>query len=213
MGRGRSKTSGGATGGLSEDNIVNTTSLVSEREGFQTEVDAILDVAKDVSEQYGITAVDLQVATLKGRSARSTLAYYDSSGNLAINKNYFDSGAMDKAYDSCIKQGFHPGRGNKSGLEATAAHEMGHRLTDVAGQRKGYGMWSIDKVSNEIVSQAKQRLGAKTIDEVKKGISGYGQKNNAEAIAEAFSDVYCNGRKASRSSRAVVSVLNEFLGR
>lgn len=210
---GRGATAGGATGGLSGTNITGTESLVSMRESSGKEVDEVLNVARDVERDYGVTVTELQVATIGGRQGASVMAYYDVSGNLAINETYFDAKKMDAAYDSCVKSGFHPSRGNKTGLEATTAHELGHRLTDVAGEKAGDGKWAIDKTSNSIIAEAKRRTGAKSVEEVRGNISGYAKQSNAEAIAEAFSDVYCNGNKASRSSRAVVEVLNEYLRR
>lgn len=210
---GRGSTSGGATGGLDGANILGTESLVSARESNPQEVDEVLSVARDVRDQYGVTVEELEVADIGGRKGGGTMAYYDSNGNLAVNRKYFDANKMNQAYDACVDSGWHPKRGNKSGLEATAAHEYGHRLTDVAGQKIGNGAWSLDKTSNQIMSEAKNRLGAKSVEDVRKGISGYGQSSNAEAIAEAFADVYCNGRKASKASRATVGVLNEYLRR
>lgn len=212
-GRGSSSGGGGASGGLNPANILGTESLVSAREGRTSEVDQILNVARDIENQYGVTVTELQVADIGGRQGSSVMAYYDEAGNLAINQKYFDSAKMDAAYDACVRSGWHPSRGSKTGLEATAAHEMGHRLTDVAGQKAGYGSWAIDKTSNEIIAQAKTRTGARSVDAVRSGISGYGKSSNAEAIAEAFSDVYCNGNRASRESRAVVNILGEWLRR
>lgn len=210
---GRGASSGGGTGGINVANIGATSSLVSMRESNPQEVDQILNVSRDVRDEYGVTVRDLEVAEIKGQQGASVMAYYDNEGNLAINQRYFDSAKMDAAYDRCVSSGWHPSRGTKTGLEATAAHEMGHRLTDVAGQKAGNGEWALDKTSNQIIAQAKQRLGAKSVGDVRKGTSGYGKSNNAEAIAEAFSDVYCNGNRASRESRAIVGVLEEFLRR
>ena len=207
---GRGSTSGGATGGLSGGNIIGTDSLVSMRETKPEEVDQVLGVARDVRDQYGVTTTDLEVAQIKGGA---TMAYYDYEGNLAINENYFDAKQMDAAYDACVASGFHPSRGNKTGLEAVTAHELGHRLTDVAGEKLGDGKWALDKTSNTILAEAKKRLGAKSVEDVRKGISGYGRSDNAEAVAEAFTDVYCNGSKASKESKAVVTVLDEFMRR
>ena len=204
---------GGASGGLDMSNIRGTDSLVSAREGSQNEVDQILGVSRDIEREYGVTVTELQIADIGGRQGARVMAYYDTAGNLAINQKYFDANKMDKAYDRCVDKGFHPPRGNKTGLEATTAHEYGHRLTDVAGQKAGYGEWELDKTSNAIIAQAKQRIGAKSVADVRNKISGYGKSSNAEAIAEAFSDVYCNGNKASRASRAVVGVLEEWLRR
>ena len=62
-------------------------------------------------------------------------------------------------------------------------------------------------------SEAKKRLGAKSVDSVRSKISGYGKSSNAEAVAEAFADVYCNGKKASKESQTVVNILSEYLRR
>lgn len=207
---GRGSTSGGVTGGLSGGAILGTDSLVSMRETNPREVDDVLSVTRDVRDRYGVTVTDLEIADIRGGG---TMAYYDSQGNLAINRAYFDSDAMNKAYDSCVASGFHPSRGNKTGIEATAAHEMGHRLTDVAGQKAGDGEWALDKTSNSIIAEAKRRMGAKSVEDVRKSVSGYARSDNAEAIAEAFSDVYCNGNNASRASRTIVGVLDEWLRR
>ena len=42
-------------------------------------------------------------------------------------------------------------------------------------------------------------------------ISRYATESNAEAIAEAVSDVYCNGNKARAESLAIVSVVDKYL--
>ena len=207
---GRGSTSGGATGGLNGSNVIGTESLVSMRETHPQEVDDVLSVAGDVRDQYGVTTTDLEVAQIKGVG---TMAYYDFGGNLAINESYFNAKAMDQAYDACVQSGFHPGRGNKSGIEAVTAHELGHRITDVAGMKAGDGNWALDKTSNSILAEAKKRLGASSVDSVRAKVSGYAKSSNAEAVAEAFADVYCNGSKASRESTTIVNILNEYMRR
>ena len=210
MGRGRSGTSGGASGGVNPNNIVSTTSLISERGDKTTEVDDTLAVLRSVSERYGVELNDVQVAVLKGKDT-NVLGYYDNGGNLAIGANYFDSAKMDAAYDRCIKSGFHPRRGSKSGMEAVVAHEMGHKLTDVAAQKMGLGNWNLDEAANRIVREAAKTTGKRT-QAVRSAISGYASGRNAEAVAEAFADVFCNGNRARRESRAVVDALNKVLG-
>lgn len=201
---------GGGTGGISGADIVSTTSLISERERQKTEVDSVLHVLYDIEKEYGVTVSDVQIATLRGRSANSVLAYYDASGNLAVNTNFFDSKKMNAAMDNAEKSGWHPPRGGKSGLEAVAAHEIGHTLTDVAAQKAGMGAWQLDQVSSKIVRQAAKSQGVK-VGELRAKVSGYGKTSNAEAVAEAFADVYCNGKKASAASRAIVGELNKYL--
>ena len=211
-GRGASSTSGGATGGLDMGHIISTRSLVSERGASQKEVDDVLGVMSDVEEKYGVRINDAVVSKLDLKGS-TTMGYYDAGGNFGINEKFFDSARVDRAYDRNIESGFHPKRGNKSGTEALAAHEMGHAVTDEAARRAGLGDWQLDAVSNKIVGRAKSKLGAKSTSDVRKGISGYAQESNSEAVAEAFADVYCNGSNASAESKAVVAELDAYFRR
>ena len=210
---GRGSSSGGGGGGNTGGNInvLDTTSLLSAS-GKNSEINSVMSAVKKVSDDYGVDMSDLRIAKLDKKD-QGVMAYYDASGNLAVNETYFNSKAMNSAYDGSVKSGYHPSRGNKSGLEAVASHELGHALTEEAGRKLGYGDWQLDKVSNDIVKTAKKNLGFKSTSDVRKKISGYGQKSNAEAVAEAFADVYCNGKKASNASQAVVNALNGILGR
>lgn len=210
-GRGSSSTRGGATGGVSGGKILSTTSLISARETKQAEVDQVLTTLRTVAEQYGQDLNDVQLAKMAPGS--SAMAYYDSQGNLAINEAYFDGKTMEAAYDMCVKSGFHPPRGSKTAMEAVAAHEVGHHLTEIAGMRKGYGTWQLDRVSTDIMRDAASRLGLRGASTLSAKISGYAKDSHAEAVAEAFADVYCNGDRASAESRAVVEVLGEYLRR
>lgn len=196
---------GGGGGG----NAISTTSMISEREGKRAEVDQALRVMRDIQDRYGVNVSDAEVAIMDARGS-STMAYYDQAGNVAINNAYFDAAKMDAAYDRCIQDGFHPSRGNKTGIEAAIAHELGHRITDVVGEKMGLGSWELDKASSTILKQAKKSLGYDKIYNVAEKISGYAKQSPAEAIAEAFSDVYCNGGKAKKESTAIVNVINTY---
>lgn len=205
-GRGASS-GGGATGGLSGADILDTRSLISEREGNQALVDETLAVFSDVYDEYGSQVEDIQLATLKAGS--NALAYYDANGNIAINEQYFNSGAMDAAYARCVASGFHPSNGSKTAMQAVVAHELGHKLTADVGAKLGQaGFSNIDSAATHIVNQARGKTSAKAF---RAKISGYAKKNDAETVAEAFSDVFCNGSKAKSESRAIVNVLNGYL--
>lgn len=206
---GRGSSSGGGGGGTSGSNVtvLDSTSLISEREGKQTEVDATLRVLKAVEDRYGVNLNDVEVVTLAKKNFR-TMAYYDAGGNLAVNTNYFNSERMNGAYDSCVASGFHPPRGNKTGLEAVVAHEMGHKLNHVAG---GNDWDRLDATADAIVREACRNAGYRNQTRLfRSKISGYASRNNAEAVAEAFADVYCNGNNASKESRAIVTALNKY---
>ena len=211
---GRGASSGGSAGGGGSGsggsvNPLSTTSLISAREDQRTEVDQSLTVFRDVESRYGVRVYDIQLAQLGPKDA-GTLAYYSSGDNVAINQAYFDAAKMDKVYDRSVQSGFHPSRGNKSGIEAVTAHELGHKLTQQIGVNNGEGAWAVDKVAGRIVSRAARDAGYKNQAQLRAKISGYGKMNNAEAVAEAFADVYCNGAKASRESRAIINVLNSY---
>ena len=210
-GRGSSSGGGGRFGrggGVKQGDIMKTTSLISARERLQSEVDQVLTVGKDVYNQYGV-APDYDIAQLK-KGGIGTLAYMTAGGNLAVNETYFNSKAMNKVYDESVKTGFHPKRGNKTGLEAVASHEMGHFITSQVATKLGMSSSDFEKASGKILDQAKKKAGYSKAYDMAKKISGYATHSKAEAVAEAFADVYCNGGKAKKESHAIVDVLNSY---
>lgn len=202
---GKGSWTGGGT--LSPSDIVSTTSLVSAREGKQTEVDETLQAFRDVAEEYGYIIDDIQLATLKGKGV-TTMAYYDGS-NIAVNKSYFDKARMESAYTGCVEIGFHPSQGNKTALQAVASHELGHALTDAVGSK----MTGIKgDTATAILKEAKKQGKLKgNLAYIASKISGYAKASPDECIAEAFADVYCNGTKAHKESQSIVSVMNKYL--
>lgn len=215
MGRGSS--SAGGSGNINPNDVKSTYDMISNRGANPQGTDEVLSVARDIVDMYGDRVAlpgTFQVAQMK-KSGSRTMAYYDTEGNIAVNEKFFDPVVMNSAYDDCVSAGFHPSRGNKTGLQATAAHEYGHALADLVAKKMGKDIYG---ASDEIVNEARgvlaSRIGKKgrtRTSDLQKMISGYAEKNNAETIAEAYSDVYCNGRRASVASRAVVDVLNKYL--
>ena len=201
-GRGSSSESWGGGGGADPE-VISTTSLISERERKQQEVDQVLSVFNDVMEEYGTLPYDVQIATMKNGGV---LAYYDSADNLAINSSYFNSNKMAAAYEQTVKSGFHPSNGNKTAMEAVVAHEVGHTLT----ARAAGGFQNLDSVAETIVGNAAASKNYRSSASFAKTISGYAKTSAAEAVAEAFSDVYCNGGKAKSASKAIVDELNKY---
>lgn len=188
---------------------VNTRDLVSERERKRTEVDDVLSVASDLERDYGEQGIiyGFDIATPTGRGGRNVMAYYDGE-NIAVMQKYFNAEQIQQAYDRCVAAGFHPSRGNKSGMQATVAHEFGHALTDSAAKNMNM---SFDQAARTIVTEARKETGDRGNIKMANKISRYATKNNAETIAEAYSDVYCNGSNAKAQSRAIVNVLNKYL--
>ena len=207
-GRGASENgrySGGGT--LNPEDITSMEDLVSMREGIPREVDEMLSVGKDVHDKYGEDIGNLGAATIK--EGKGGVLGFFGGDEIGINKKYLDSKKMDKAMDESIKDGFHPSRGKKTGLQAVAAHEYGHKLTEAAGRRHGK---SLDAMADDIVKEARQATGHRGVVKMASKISRYATASNAEAVAEAFADVYCNGGRAKRESIAIVNALDKRFG-
>lgn len=211
MGRGSSGAGGNGGDLLGKQGrtgqVSNVRDMISERGSRQTETDDVLSVARRMTGFYGDSGAinQFQIAKVGG----GVMAYYDSDGNIAMNEKYMNSAGMDRAYDAAVKSGFHPSRGNKSGIQAVASHEYGHALADKVGSKLGYG--DVESASRKIVERARAKTNHKTNMSFAKSISGYAQYNFAECVAEAVSDWHCNGSKAKKESRAVMAVINSSL--
>ena len=171
----------GKGGGAFANEIMNT------RDAFEAEYgDAVKDIA-------------LQAATFSNPSA---LGAYGGN-TLYMNEKYIKNKYLTKAMQDAEKDGFHPKLGGKTGAEAVAAHELGHRLGEVAAGKA--------KISEEdIVGRAAKKIGIKK-ENMAGHISGYARSNYGETIAEAYADVFCNGKKASKASRAIVDEVKSIV--
>ncbi len=149
----------------------------------------------------------VNAATLGGKDAIETLGFYATDDHrVSINADYTNPEKMNATYDRGAASGYHPTRGDKTGTQAVTYHEMGHAVTGVAAQKMGES--DFDAASKRIVDNAYKASGGK--GGTKKwagGISGYAQESNAECIAEAVCDYYCNGSRARSESRAIMSEL------
>lgn len=197
---------GGGGGGLNPADIKSTTSLISEREHEQAAVDEVLGVSKDFLDEFGATADDWVLAQIDPKAG--AMAYADHFGTIGINQAYFGGEKMNKAYADCVTSGFHPSNGNKTALQAVTAHELGHRLNGVIADKTGEDFY---KTSTKIVNEARKSTKHRGVVQMASKISGYAKTSNAEAIAEAVADYYCNGKKAKSESKAIVNVLKSYL--
>ena len=198
---------GSGDSSVNPNDIKDARDLVSQRNegaGDRTkQVDDVLTVAKYMNDEYKEAGLIYQFQSAKmTKTAAGALAECDGN-NIIINDSYMTKG-MDKIYDS--GGSFHPSRGKKSAVEAVAAHEFGHALTDKVAKK--LGLKNMDVASNKIMREA---LKKSTTKNFAKNISGYATTNAAEAVAEAVCDVYCNGNKASSASKLVVETLNKYL--
>ena len=210
MGRGSSGTVGryGGGGNFGIGDVLSTELMTWSGQRTDAESD-FFKVGEELAKEYGNNGIPqnfFQIATLKPK-AQGVIAYYDGS-NVAINERFMDKAVLETAYDDCVKNGFHPSKGNRTAAEAVAAHELGHRLTDAAGAK--LGVYGIDAIANKIVAEARKQTKHRGVVQMAAKISRYATQSNAETIAEAFSDVFCNGNKARAESKAVVNVLNKY---
>lgn len=220
MGRGSSKSNAGE--GVNPKNIVNTEDMISARnDSNKSQVDDVLKVAKAMTKQYGNdVAIEgtFKLANFKGKDS-NVLGCYSHDGSITMNKTYMTSKNLDSVMDESFKRGYHPSRGNKSGVEAVAAHEYGHSLTANVQKKMGLSNYGVAatrivteaRIAHEVSSAGSKPVSFTTNKSWRKSISGYGAGSDIEAIAEAVSDVYCNGNKASSKSRAIVDVMTKYL--
>ncbi len=177
-------------------------------------VDAINSGARSVQEDFPDmmdTVEHVNTATLGGSDATNVLGYYSRGDKtVALNSNYTNVDKMNRVYDDSVAAGFHPPRGNKTGTEAVAIHEMGHALTDHLARKNG--MRDLDELSEKVVDRAYKATGGrgKATKKWAGRISGYAQKNYAETVAEAVADYYCNGSKARTESKAIMAELKKL---
>lgn len=157
--------------------------------------------ARDAMErEYGsiVSKAGLEVAELTGGALGASDGY-----TVYMSDKYVKNANMTKAMQDAAKSGFHPKLGGKTGAEAVTAHELGHYLAKQA-MRKA-------KISEmEIVGRAAKKLGVKRNNMAGK-ISEYARYNYAETIAEASADVFCNGRRAKRESKAIMNEIKSIL--
>ena len=206
---GRGAGSGRARGGgLNPGDILGQRSLISEREGKGALVDAALQTLSDLNDEYGEIVSELSVATLKNNKRSAGVLGFSDGDNISINEKYFGDN-METAYADSVKAGYHPSKGNKTALQAVVAHEMGHNMTLAAGRKMGIS--NMDGAATRIVNEARQATGHRGVVQMASKISRYATASNAEAVAEAVADVYSNGSRAARESRAIVDVMKKYL--
>ena len=199
----------GGTGGVKPGDILGTSNLLIDTKLDEVTRLQVSRTLKDFQDEYGLEYANTRIARLK--SSSDALAYYDGAG-IAINSSYLNSERMNNAMKQSAESGFHPSMGNKTGMEAVVAHELGHSLTDMVGVKMGNRQFfDIDKTATAIVNEARKQTKHRGVVQMASKISGYATHSNAEAVAEAMSDVYCNGKKARAESRAIVDVMNKYL--
>jgi len=203
-------------GGGGNVNIVDEQNVWSYRHNPNNEdyVDAINEGVRKIDEDFpGVmadTVTSVNATTFGGSDKTNTLGVYSPSDkSVGINTNYTNIEKMNAVYDAAVDKKYHPSRGNLTGTEAVALHEMGHALTDNLASKMGEK--SLDSAAKKIVDKAyKTSKGKGGTLAWAKTISGYAADSNAECIAEAVSDWYCNGNKASSASKAIITEMKRI---
>lgn len=210
MAKGASKGSGGGAGpfgaGMEDENtkvsVRSSHPLTDEISkgggGFANE---IMNTRDAFEREYGdaVKNMNLSVATF---NKPGVLGAYGGD-TLFMNQKYIRNANLTEAMKNGAESGFHPGIGNRTGAEAVAAHEIGHRLGEVAAQRAGISQ-------RDIVVRASKGLNIKP-ENMAGHISKYARSNYGETIAEASADVYCNGAKASKASQAIMAEIRKII--
>lgn len=207
-GSGRSgvgKHGAGMTGGRGEGgNPQNAKYLTDQigRAGGTQFADEIMSTRDDLENTYGegVKNVTLMTADMK----EGTLGcYMPATNTVYMNNKYVNNPELTAAMQKAAKSGFHPSIGTYTGAEAVAAHELGHGMADYIEKKKGVN-------AKTIVSGAAKTLGIKP-ENMAGFISGYARTNYHETIAEACADVYCNGSKATKQSKAIMAEVQSYM--
>ena len=205
---GRGASSGGGAGefGAGMENKKTTTRVVDSNpltdeisRGGGSFANEIMNTRDAFEAEYGSAVKNMNLSVARF-SDRTTLGAYGGN-TLYMNRRYVSNRNLTDAMRDT--NGFHPGIGNKTGAEAVAAHEIGHRLGEVAAQRAGIS-------EREIVARAGKAVKINTAN-MAGHISGYARSNYGETIAEASADVFCNGRNASKASIAIMDEIKKIL--
>ena len=210
-GRGSGSSLGGGSG--KNVNVISQTDIWSYRHRQSNEafVDQINGSIRDMENDFpGLmqTVERVNAAELGGQDRTNTLGFYSpSEKSVSMNQYYTDVGRMNAAYDSAGD--FHPNRGNKTAVEAVTYHEMGHALTDHVGAK--FGSNNIDDAAKKIVDDAYRNSNGRGGTKAwAGGISGYATHSNAECVAEAVCDWYCNGNNAKAQSKSIMAELRKY---
>lgn len=212
-GRGSSSGESLASGGGGSVNIVDETDVWSYRHNPNNQdfVDQINGSVATMQNDFPDLMNDVNTvsaAKFGGADRLNTLGCY-GQGGVSINRNYTDVQKMNNVYDKAVASGYHPSRGNKTGVEAVTYHEMGHALTDHIAKKMGVN--NLDESSKKIVNDAYKASKGKGGTKAWAGkISGYAQQNFAECVAESVADWYCNGNKAKSQSKAIMAELKKY---
>ena len=139
--------------------------------------------------------------------------------NITMNPEYFtDVDVLKAYYAEAVKRGeFTRGTDWRN----VGVHELGHVLNGLAIQKTQQPSlyvkdWNIGITASDIITEAWNEVSSQysagtNLHDARKLLSNYASESEAETIAEAFSDVFSNRKKAQALSRGIVGVLKRLL--
>lgn len=168
---------------------------------------------------------DVSITSFNPISGSAIMAASEG-GKIYFNKKYFDQNkdALNTQFKNTERGWWPP----NTGLKSIGIHEMAHQIDYKYGgqifqKRKGrYIMNDSTEINSKVITSAfeilkaeKKASGVKGVIGIKKtiqsDISEYAKTNNMETIAEAFTDYYTNGKKASNFSRYIVEGYDKYI--
>lgn len=169
------------------------------KKGLEEFMSSVEDANDSDFNGLGDTIGGFYIADMRNK-ASLTMGFYElESGGLNINRRFLDD-RTDARYDATVASGYHPSRGDKSGIFAIMIHETGHAVSDKIAHSRGMGL---DAYCRDVMVRASRETRHKTMNDMAGSVSRYATESYAECIAEAFADVRCNGSKASITSQAI----------
>ena len=144
-GRGSSSVSGGSIGqfgaGMEGGGGVDTTTTVKSSQpltdfigqGGGQFANEIMNTRDAFEREYGSAVKKMNLAAATFGDATTLGAYGEDT--LYMNQKYIKNAYLTQAMKNT--NGFHPSIGNKTGAEAVASHEIGHRLGEIAAKKAG----------------------------------------------------------------------------
>lgn len=168
--------------------------------GFADEIMRTRDSLESV---YGESVKDITLMTASFAGEGVLGCYSPMENTVYMNKKYIGNTQLTQSMLAAAKSGYHPSIGQYTGAEAVAAHEIGHGMADYILKNKGVSAEAIVAAAGKKIGIAKQNMAG--------FISEYARENYSETIAEASADVYCNGSKATKQSKAIMAEVKSYM--
>jgi len=199
--------------------VIGTRGNVSGFDGAALDLERTRSAAEQTArmfDRYPEVNADVQVVKLGkpyAQAVGSRDGYDGSMGNLRLQISSAKLGKrskVDEMFRHDAESGHFHAHGDTDPMSYIVSHEFGH-LVDFAGRGQIAGTAPTPMALR--VSAIKKQLlsdegivninGREQFEWVKKNVSGYGQSNLDEQVAEAFADVIVNGDRAKPFSRLI----------